>query len=118
MVAAVVVTFTEAGFGNHFLLFGLAAVPAVGLGLYIAQSVNMTEMPQLVALSHSFVGLAAVMVSEFQQMWTETSIHPSPLGWTGELPLSRWCGARIFTLTPSRGLCWCLRRWCHLHGIW
>ncbi|CDJ29108.1 transhydrogenase, putative [Eimeria mitis] len=62
MVAAVVVTFTEAGFGQHYLLFFGTAVPAVGLGLYIAQSVNMTDMPQLVALFHSFVGLAAVMV--------------------------------------------------------
>ncbi|KAL8448736.1 hypothetical protein Emag_003862 [Eimeria magna] len=62
MVAAVVVTFTESGFGNHYLLFSLAAIPAVGLGLYIAQSVNMTEMPQLVALFHSFVGLAAMLV--------------------------------------------------------
>ncbi|CDJ61620.1 transhydrogenase, putative [Eimeria maxima] len=62
MVAAVVVTFTEAGFGQHYLLFFATAAPAVGLGLYIAQSVNMTEMPQLVALFHSFVGLAAVMV--------------------------------------------------------
>lgn len=62
MVAAILVTFTQAGFGNHFILFGLAAVPAVGLGLYIAQNVNMTEMPQLVAIFHSFVGLAAMMV--------------------------------------------------------
>ncbi|CDJ43479.1 transhydrogenase, putative [Eimeria tenella] len=64
MVAAVVVTFTEAGFGQHYLLFFATAAPAVGLGLYIAQSVNMTEMPQLVALFHSFVGLAAVMVGK------------------------------------------------------
>lgn len=63
MVAAVVVTFTEAGFGNHYLLFSLTAIPAVGLGLYIAEAVNMTEMPQLVALFHSFVGLAAMMVT-------------------------------------------------------
>ncbi|KAL8271032.1 hypothetical protein Esti_005017 [Eimeria stiedai] len=62
MVAAVIVTFTESGFGNHYLLFSLAAIPAVGLGLYIAQSVNMTDMPQLVALFHSFVGLAAMLV--------------------------------------------------------
>ncbi|MEU5046893.1 Re/Si-specific NAD(P)(+) transhydrogenase subunit beta [Streptomyces griseorubiginosus] len=43
------------------LLIGATAVGAV-IGLQRARSVEMTGMPELIALLHSFVGLAAVMV--------------------------------------------------------
>jgi NAD(P) transhydrogenase subunit beta len=43
------------------LLIGATAVGA-GIGLYRARRVEMTGMPELIAMLHSFVGLAAVLV--------------------------------------------------------
>jgi NAD(P) transhydrogenase subunit beta len=45
-----------------FAALGVAAVPAVALGGVLAARVEMTSMPQLVAVLHSFVGAAAVFV--------------------------------------------------------
>ena len=39
-----------------------AMVLGGGVGLYAARTVQMTQMPELVALMHSMVGMAAVLV--------------------------------------------------------
>ncbi len=54
---------TLIGPGSGLWLMSLVLIAGGGLiGVYIAQRVQMTEMPQLVAAMHSLVGLAAVFV--------------------------------------------------------
>jgi NAD(P) transhydrogenase subunit beta len=61
MAIAVVATVFGPGVYNIFLI--LVAIAAGGFaGYYVAGRVQMTEMPQLVAALHSFVGLAAVFI--------------------------------------------------------
>ncbi|MCP5075258.1 MAG: NAD(P)(+) transhydrogenase (Re/Si-specific) subunit beta [Rhodobacteraceae bacterium] len=61
MGIAVLATLIGPGAGLWFLSAILIAGGGV-IGVYIAQRVQMTEMPQLVAAMHSLVGLAAVFV--------------------------------------------------------
>ncbi len=54
-------------FGPHVTPAGLpwiiaAMVVGAGIGLYLARTVQMTQMPELVAFMHSMVGLAAMLV--------------------------------------------------------
>lgn len=52
---------SDGGRTGAFLLSGAILIGAV-IGLWRARRVEMTGMPELIALLHSFVGLAAVMV--------------------------------------------------------
>ncbi|NTI78506.1 NAD(P)(+) transhydrogenase (Re/Si-specific) subunit beta [Rhizobium rhizogenes] len=61
MALAVIATIFGPGVGNWFVLLLMIAGGSV-LGYYVASRVQMTEMPQLVAALHSFVGLAAVFI--------------------------------------------------------
>ena len=61
MAIAVIATVFGPGVYNIFLILIAVAVGAFA-GYYVAGRVQMTEMPQLVAALHSFVGLAAVFI--------------------------------------------------------
>ena len=61
MALAIVATVFGPDVGNWFIIVLMIAGGAV-LGHFVASRVQMTEMPQLVAALHSFVGLAAVFI--------------------------------------------------------
>ncbi|MEQ3625222.1 MAG: Re/Si-specific NAD(P)(+) transhydrogenase subunit beta [Celeribacter sp.] len=61
MALAVVATIFGPGVGGLGWIL-LAVAIGSGAGYYVAGKVEMTEMPQLVAALHSFVGLAAVFI--------------------------------------------------------
>lgn len=59
-IALVATIFGENTAGLGWIIIAMAMGAAIGV--YKAQKVEMTEMPELIALLHSFVGLAAVLV--------------------------------------------------------
>ncbi|MFN3845067.1 MAG: NAD(P)(+) transhydrogenase (Re/Si-specific) subunit beta [Paracoccaceae bacterium] len=61
MALAVVATLMGPGAGNWFASLVMLTIGGA-IGYVVAQRVQMTEMPQLVAAMHSLVGLAAVFI--------------------------------------------------------
>ena len=61
MAVAVLATLAHAHVSGITLVTALMIVGA-GIGLYLAKKVEMTEMPQLVAILNGFGGLAAVLI--------------------------------------------------------
>jgi proton-translocating NAD(P)+ transhydrogenase subunit beta len=71
-LAATIGLATESATAIGITLLVVAMVIGAGIGLWRARVVEMTGMPELIALLHSFVGLAAVLV-----------------GWNGYLSVER-----------------------------
>ena len=61
MAIALIATIADPRVDNVLMIFIAMSVGAF-IGLHLARKVEMTQMPELVAILHSFVGLAAVLV--------------------------------------------------------
>ncbi len=93
MAIAVITTFFV---GNHlvFTLIGAAIVLGAIVGTFAAKRVQMTKMPELVALMHSFVGLSAVLIA-LAAVFNSAEYHTSVQ--RIELFIGAFIGAITFT---------------------
>ena len=96
ILLAIVATLLS-GEAGLMLVMALLVVGAV-LGLYIARRVEMTAMPQLIAILHSFVGLAAVLIGfSTQIMQPEIVDRVAQAVHRGEVFVGVFVGALTFT---------------------
>lgn len=90
---------TDTGLWVAFLLIVVALAIGAAIGIFKAKHVKMTEMPELVAMLHSFVGAAAVLVG-FCSFLTDPGAEGVENAWhIGEVGLAVFIGA--VTLTGS-----------------
>ncbi len=62
MTIALIATFAQVESVSGFFLIVLAMAIGAAIGIFVARRVAMTQMPEMIACLHSFVGLAAVLV--------------------------------------------------------
>jgi len=81
MLIAVVVTLLAGGV-NYWLVFAGMLVGSAG-GVWLANTVQMTQMPQLVALFNGFGGIASVLVAAAEVLKGTHGIGSFAAGLTG-----------------------------------
>ncbi|KAH8583596.1 pyridine nucleotide NAD(P) transhydrogenase alpha plus beta subunits [Cryptosporidium sp. chipmunk genotype I] len=69
ITCAIAATFLAPTFAMNWIMFIVPFALAIVIGVPISHCVSMVNIPQLVALFHSFVGLAAMLIS-FANLWT------------------------------------------------
>ncbi len=84
------------GWGGFVLMF-LALGAGAAIGVTLAKKVEMTQMPQLVAILHSFVGLAAVLVGVSNHLLPHFEFHMPDLIHKIEIYIGVFIGALTFT---------------------
>src|SRR5690554_1195113 len=98
--AGLIITLSESALGLGWVLLGLVVGGFVGT--LMAQRVEMTKMPELVAFMHSMIGLAAVFIAiaAVAEPWAFQIAEPGgpiPGGNRVELALGAFIGAITFT---------------------
>jgi proton-translocating NAD(P)+ transhydrogenase subunit beta len=79
LVATVALAIDREISGTGLALLILATVVGAAVGLWRARVVEMTGMPELIALLHSFVGLAAVLVGWNGYLHVEATLDDRPV---------------------------------------
>ena len=75
MAIALIATIFGPDTGNVAWIL-VAMIIGGAIGIRLAKKVEMTEMPELVAILHSFVGLAAVLVGFNSYLYHDTGLEP------------------------------------------
>ena len=81
MAIALVATFAHVDSVVGVVAIDVAMIGGAVIGIYVARKVQMTQMPELIACLHSFVGLAAVLVgfNSFIHMQADPAVfHATP----------------------------------------
>ncbi|MFA0789042.1 Re/Si-specific NAD(P)(+) transhydrogenase subunit beta [Microbulbifer echini] len=109
MAVAIIATIAGITTGAYWMVI-IAMVAGAAIGLSLAKRVAMTQMPQMVALLHSFVGLAAVLIGWGGFLDPRINLHGAAhVVHSTEIYLGVFIGA--ITLTGS------LVAFCKLQGV-
>ncbi|MEN9379883.1 MAG: hypothetical protein RJB15_1576, partial [Pseudomonadota bacterium] len=99
MLLAVITTFFIPDFKPAVSLIAAAVVGGAIIGTLAAKRVQMTKMPELVALMHSFVGLSAVLIAIAAVLIAIAAVFNTAHDHTGAQKIELFIGAFIGAIT-------------------